>query len=500
MLTSRRPQFFRTLPILGLLVLLVSGCQTVGPDYGGVSSPNLGATFAQAKLTDLGMIHDPSSVGSPASLNAFDGSILHWSSLGDGNLQRLIEMAVSDNPSIQELSWRIYEARNVVTIVSGQKDPFADFTKSYERRKRSSSSQPFVASNGDPFNFFSVGVNSRWEIDLVGRIARETETAVAQYQAIQEDYNDLRRVIAGDLARAYVELRLNQELVKQNRINVRIQKGSLEEVKARLEAGKVTKLDEVQLRSRIGLTESQTPIYRQGVQQAYHKIALLVGRSPEECLTWILEDQPQWMPPPMGPGVPADLLRRRADIRRAEREVAAACARIGVAEAEYYPRLTLLGSISFDSREMSDLLDYNSLAFSVGPGISWNILSLGRIEAQVEIQKAQLKQACARYRQSVLTAVSEVENALVAQDQQQQRMTQLIETVQDASEAVELAIEQYKADKVSLERVVSNQRRLLRSSLELARARAELSTAGVDLFQALGGGDLQPAPSCGCHL
>ena len=485
---------------VGLMVVLLSGCQTVGPNFGGVTAPNLGVTFDQAKLNDLGMVHEPSLGPSPVSLNSFDGSMLSWSSIGDGKLQRLIETAYQNNPSVEELSWRIYESRNVVRIVSGQKDPFADFTKSYERRKRSSSSQPFVASNGRPFNFYSVGVNSRWEIDLVGRIARETEAAVADYEAIQADYNDLRRVLAGDLARAYVQLRLNQELLKQNQINVRIQKESLEEVATRIEAGKVTKLDEVQLRSRIGLTESQTPTYRQGVQQSYHKIVLLIGQTPGDTLRWILEEQPQWMPPPMGPGVPADLLRRRADIRRSEREVASACARIGVAEAEFYPRLSLLGTLSFDSRSMSDLLDYDSLAFSIGPGVSWNILSLGRIEAQVEIQKAQLKQACARYRQTVLTAVSEVENALVAQDQQQQRIAQLVETVQAASEAVELAVEQYQADKASLERVVSNQRRLLRSSLRLAEARAEAATASVDLFQALGGGDLASLQPYGCEL
>ncbi|TWT52841.1 Toluene efflux pump outer membrane protein TtgI precursor [Rubripirellula amarantea] len=480
---------------LAVFMLLHSGCATVGPDYGGVEPPPLNAGFlgdnAEGSVTQ---ISSESTSGLDDALNLALAQQEHpadWSFLNDEYLPMLIARSVRDNPSVDELTWRIQEAKSVVRIVSGQADPFADAFTTYERRKRSSNAQPFVASNGSPFHFFSLGVDSRWEIDIVGRIARETEAAKADYQATEEDLVNLRRVLAADIARAYINLRLNQELLRQNQLNLKVQRDSIEEVEDRIEAGQVTRLDLVQLQSRIGLTESDQPIYEQGIQQSYNLIALLMGTTPSECEAYLLRPTSQLSPPPISPEVPAELLRRRPDVRRSEREIAAACARIGVAKAEYYPRLSLLGTVSVDSRKVSNLLDYDSLVFAFGPGVTWNILSLGRIEAQVDIQKAQLKQAIARYRQSVLVAVSEVENALAAQGQQRRRIEILTQTVNDSGEAVELARQQYGADKASLERVVSNQRRLLRSSIELARARADSATAAVDLFQALGGGDVR---------
>ncbi len=164
---------------------------------------------------------------------------------------------------------------------------------------------------------------------------------------------------------------------------------------------------------------------------------------------------------------------------------------VGVAQAEYYPRLNIVGSIGYNSRKLSNLLDYDSLAWGVGPGITWNILSLGRIEAQVELQKAQLEQAIARYQQCVLTAVTEVENALVTQIRQRERISILFQSTQDAQESVDLAMEQYRVDKVSLERVDSNQRRLLQCLSDLAVARAEAATSSIDMVQALGGSELE---------
>ena len=473
------------------LLVFLPGCSIVGSNYGGVTSPPLNEDFFNSATPTQGT-HDLDDALSLALLQQEHPT--DWSFLDDEHLQMLIARSTRDNPSVEELTWRIQEARNVARIVSGQREPFADAVAGYERRKRSSSSQPFVASNGRPFNFFSVGVDSRWEIDIVGRIARETEAAMADFHATEEDLANLRRVLSGDIARAYINLRLNQELLQQNQLNLRLQRDSIEEVEARIEAGKVARLDLVQLKSRVGLTQSEQPIYEQGIKQSYNLIALLLGLTPSECDSYLLQPIAQLTPPVLSPEVPANLVRRRPDVRRTEREVAAACARIGVAQAEYYPRLSLLGTVSMDSRKVSDLLDYDSLVFGFGPGITWNILSLGRIEAQVDIQKAQLKQAVARYRQSVLVAVSEVENALAAQDQQRRRIEMLTQTVKDSGEAVELAREQYNADKASLERVVSNQRRLLRSSIELARARAESATAAVDLFQSLGGGEVQLTP------
>lgn len=464
----------------GIICFLASGCASVTRDFNPQILPvPQGDYFQRDSRSHI-------SSGLPIS----------WASLDDGVLPGLIHQALAGNPSIDELSWRVREAKQVVRIVSGQADPFADFIAGYERRKRSSSSQPFVQSNGLPFNFFSIGLNSRWEIDLVGRIEQETKASVADYFATAEDLADFRRLLAGDVARSYVQLRLGQELKYENEKNAKLQRSSIPLVKDRITAGKVSRLDLVQLESRVSLTESDTPLFDQGVQLSLHQIALFSGQTPGNKSANLLHPMPQVSVPAFEPEVSANLVRRRPDIRRAEREVEAAFARIGVAKAEYYPRLNILGTISFDTRSISDLLDFDSLAFSIGPGVSWNILSLGRIEAQVEIQRTQLKQAIARYRQTVLTAVSEVENALAAQRLQHERIQVLERSLREANESIELAVEQYKADQVSLERVVSNQRRLLQSSILLAEAKAARATAAIDLIQALGGSEIEPCLQC----
>ena len=456
-----------------------SGCAMVGPDYSGVSSPPLGGQFIRERQE-----------------YAAAATIPNWQAYEDDTLNMLIQMACSNSPNLKELAWRIAESRAITGIVSGQRQPFADAGATYERRKRSSNAQPFVASNGDPFDFFSVGVNSRWEIDIVGRIARETEAATADCHASVEDLNDVRRILVGDIARAYVQVRLYQELVQQNEANLKIQKESLKGVEARIKAGKVGKLDIFQTKSRVALTEADTPFFREALRLSLHRVAVLVGQSPNAALEAAIGQRPQVNVPNFTPGIPAELLRRRPDIRRSEREVAAACARIGVAEAEFYPRLSLNGVISLDSRSLSNLIDSDALLFGAGPSFVWNILSLGRIERSVEIQKAQVQQAIQRYRQNVLVATEEVENSLAAYHQNRQRAEILRQGVLDAKEAVKLASQQYEADKVSLERVISNQRRLRNATLEFVRARAAIATASVNLIQAVGGGNIPAETVC----
>lgn len=446
----------------------------MGPDYTGVNAPPLQPEFVNQPDTPIDV---PQSMAT-------------WSQYNDPTLDMLIGLALNESLTLKELTWRISEARSIVGIVSGQRDPFADGFATYERRKRSANSQPFVASNGQPFNFFSVGVDSRWEIDLFGRIARETEAATADYHATVEDLSDLRRILVADVVRAYVDVRLYQELIDQNEKNLKIQEMSLKAVDSRIKAGKVSRLDAVQLQSRIRLTQSDTPQFKEKLRLSLNRISVLVGQSPNVALELAIGKSPQLTAPNIAAGVPADVLRQRPDVRRAEREVAAACARIGVAESELYPRLALAGTVSLDSRKVSNLIDADSILFGVGPSFSWNILSLGRIEKKIDVQKAQLQQAVLRYQQNVIQAVSEVENGLASLDKNRQRADVLTKAVMESGEAVRLAADQYSADQVSLERVVSNQRRLLNASIELARTRAELALASVTLTQAVGGGDL----------
>ena len=474
-------QNMQRLICLAACCALFAGCRAVGPNYRGTSAPALEPNF----------VNEPASSADTSATDNAPISAASWEHFRDHRLDSLVQSALRDSPTLQELAWRINESRALLSIVSGQRDPFADAFATYERRKRSSNSQPFVAQNGDGFNFFSVGVDSRWELDLFGRIQRETEAAKADYQATIEDRNDLQRVLIADVIRAYIDVRLYQELLSQNQTNVSIQREALDKVQTRIQAGKVGRLDLVQLESRVGLTESDSPFYAEQLRLSFHRLALLVGQTPNSELEALIGVGSQLPILNIATGVPMDLLRNRPDIRRAEREVAAACARIGVAESELYPKLALAGTVSLDSRKVSSLLNSDSVLFGFGPSFSWNILSLGRIERGIEIQKAQLQQAIQRYRQAVLVAVSEVEDGLASQQKNVTRLKILHKTVFDSGEAVHLASQQYEADRVTLERVVSNQRRLLRSSIELTQTRAELARASVGLIQAVGGQQLE---------
>lgn len=452
----------------------LSGC-TVGPDFRGVPAKTLAANFLNSPNAESWQ--SPHLPARP-----------QWHRFEDPKLNQLIDMALVESPNVKELHWRIREASALVAVVSGQLKPFAELGATYERRKRSSSSQPFVGPNGDAFDFFSTGINSQWELDLVGRIRRETQAATAEYQVTVADLHDVRRLLVGEIARTYIRVRLYQDLQRTTRANLGIQSESLESVNTRIAAGKVGNLDLVQLNSRLRLTESDIPVFTEQLKLALNQLAVLVGEYPSQPFFEFVGYSPQINTPLIGRGIPADLIRYRPDIRRSERDVTAETARVGVATAELYPRLSLLGTISIDSRNFSSLVSSDSLAFTIGPSLSWNILSLGRIEKAVEAQKARVEQAIQRYQQTLLTAVSEVENSLVSYHENNQRSSVLREAVENAAKAVELAEDQYTVDKASLERVISNQRRLLRASVLLAETRAAIATASVDLIQATGVG------------
>ena len=459
--------------ILAALTALVSaGCKAVGPDFKGVAVPGLPATFDTSQPW-----HQPNLPERP-----------EWHRFNDPILGQLIDTALRDSPNVRELQWRIREARAILATVNARFRPEVVADATYERRERSLNAQPFVGPNGDAFDFFSGGLNSRWEIDLFGQIRRETEAATADYYVTVEELSDIKRLLIGDISRAYIQVRLFQELERQNRVNLQLQRESLGKVKDRIEAGQVGRLDLVQIESRISLTAADRPKFSERLKLAINQLSILIGTPPNEQLTaWLIQGY-QLEPPLVGYGVPADLLRHRPDMRRAERSVAAESARVGVETAELYPKLSLGGAVSLDSRSLSSLLSADSLAFALGPSFSWNLFSAGRVQNEIEAQKARWQQSIQRYHQTLLTAIGDVENALVSYHQGRQRLIILRDAVLAAEESVDLALEQYEADLGSLERVVSNQRRLLQATTMLAEARAETATAAVDLIQATGVG------------
>ena len=490
----RRRAIIAALLAAGGLSSVGVGCR-IGPDYRGTPGPPMEPTYWQRR--DVGMIDADDLIGDRDDRPDLTTTTpIVWSDLADDHLSSLISLAQSDNPSLTEARWRIVESRSLACIVAGQRCPFAEGFAGYETRKRSDNAQPFVGVLRKPFDFWTIGTAARWEIDIVGRIAKEVEAARADIGQQTALAGDVRRLISGEVARQYILLRQSQRQLDVTRENLAIQRKALAVVEDRIAAGKVTRLDEVQLRSRLELTEAGEPVFAQNVETAYHALSRLTGTTPGPRTAYLLNVEPQLAPEGVDPGLPADLLRRRPDVRAAERRVARECALVGVARSEYYPRLALLGTLAFESRKGSNLFEYESLAFAIGPQFTWNILSLGRIESAVAAQRARVQQAVANYQTVVLAAAAEVEDALAAQRRQRQRAADLREAVETAEEAVELSLEQYEAGKVTIERVVSNQRRLLRAQLELTDAEARSAEATVNAFQAIGGGAATHGGGC----
>ncbi len=480
----RRRVYGRLAASVGLAAWLVgsilfSGCMTVGPDHTTPHSAPLHGNFQSPP---------PAGLPDPA-LDQW------WAHFNDPVLQQLVMFAGQQNLTLQEAHWRIEAARRETGIVSSRLYPNIDGHAGYQYSKRSLNAQPYVAENGNPFDLFRTGYDTTWEIDLFGRIRRQREAAVADMQASIEDKHDLQRLLAADIATSYVNARLQHELleIRQRYLTRDQQAGQI--ASAQFEAGKVGRLDVVQANARIYQTATELPAYEEQLGIETTRLCLLLGQNNDGRLRSVFQQGRVPVPSLIDIGVPADLLHRRPDVRRAEREVAAASARIGVAESDFYPRLGLLGTISLSSRNASELFARDSIAFGLGPSLQWNILQYGRIENNVGKNCAQWKAALARYQQTTLVAVQEVEAGLIAYHRGRERVEVLERASQAAEMAIVLAKQQYESGQVDYQRFLSAQSRALEAAEELAVARASVALALIQVYKAAGGG-WKPLASC----
>ncbi|QEG42449.1 Outer membrane protein OprM precursor [Roseimaritima ulvae] len=456
-----------------------SGCMTVGPEHAVPESAPLHGGF-----------HSPPPEGlQDPALDQW------WAHFNDPVLQQLVMFAGQQNLTLQEAHWRIEAARRDTGIVSSRLYPNIDGHAGYQYSKRSRNAQPFVAENGSPFDLFRTGYDTTWEIDLFGRVRRQREAAVADMQAKIEDKHDLQRLLVADVATSYVNARLQHELLELRQQYLARQQEAVQLATAQFQAGKVSRLDVVQANALIYQTATEIPAYEQELGVETTRLCLLLGQSNDGRLRTVFERGRVPVPSLIDIGVPADLLTRRPDVRRAEREVAAACAEIGVAESDFYPRLGLLGTISLSSRNASEMFASDSIAFGMGPSLQWNILQYGRIENNVGKHCAQWKAAIARYQQTTLVAVQEVEAGLIAYHRGRDRVEVLERASQAAEMAIVLAKQQYQAGEVDYQRLLTAQTRALEAAEELAVARASVALALIKVYKAAGGG-WKPLASC----
>jgi NodT family efflux transporter outer membrane factor (OMF) lipoprotein len=457
--------------------LLLAGC-AVGPDYQAPKSSVPG------DWSDKGNGLDPatSRVKSQAAVVAD-----WWKTFGDAELTSLVERAAVSNLDLKLAEARIREARGLRGVTAGAMLPAVDAGGSYSRN-RFSENVP-VPGAGQQGNFYQAGFDASWELDVFGGIRRSIEAADAGVEATIETRRDVLVTLLAEVARNYIEVRGLQAQVDVAIQNLDAQKKTLELTQARLQAGRATELDVVRAQAQASATASQIPVLESARIQSTHRLGVLLGREPGSLRQELLAATKIPPPPPEVPvGLPSELLRRRPDLRRAERELAAATARIGVATAELYPKFSLTGFFALQSVKASDFATWGSRAWSVGPSINWSIFQGGRIRAQIEVENARQEQAAIVYERSILVALQEVEDALIAYVKEQAHRAELSDAVAANVKAVDLANQRYTQGLVDFLNVLDAQRSLYVSQDALIQSERRISEDLVALYKALGGG------------
>ncbi|WP_421725925.1 efflux transporter outer membrane subunit [Bauldia sp.] len=469
---------------------LMAGCAIVGPDFTTPAAPKQphwvrAAVASHAQYAGVTERRQP--------------SVEWWRRFNDPVLNQLVAMAYQQNLTLQIAGLRIIEARAQLGIVIGDQFPQTQKVGAEYKRERVSKNVGILRDIAEVIDFdptfqtWSTGFDAGWELDIWGKVRRGIEAATANLVAQIADYDDVLVIITGDVATAYVTIRELQEELALARRNVNTQSESLRITELRFKNGVTTELDVDEAKALLNSTKAEIPALEADLVKAKNALAVLLGVPPGQIDG--LVDRPGAIPRPpaeVGLGIPADLLRRRPDIRAAEMRAAAQSAQIGVAKADLYPQFGISGQIGFKATDLDDLFSNQSLTGLINPGISWDFLNYGRIRNNVRVQDARYQALIVNYQQTVLEAYSEVESALTAFLKAKQEALYLSRAVEASRKATRVAIEQYRDGTTDFTRVLNTQTTLLRTEQRLASVRADVVVNLIAVYKALGGG-WQPA-------
>jgi NodT family efflux transporter outer membrane factor (OMF) lipoprotein len=427
-----------------------------------------------------------------------------WTTLRDPELDSLIQRAMQGNLSLQRTAERILQSRSTLIRTGADLLPNVKAGGTYAHLNTgknggfssllgSSGGGSSSGSNSQPMgintDLWQEGLDASWEIDVFGGQRRKIEAAADDLSAAVEDRRSAMISLIAEVARDYLQLRGLQERLSIAQDNLRLQQDTLDLTRSLRRAGFNSELDVSRAQTLVAQTRAGIVPLRTQITQMEFAIDTLLGSNPGSLSGELEKGLPVPAAPPLVTiGLPSDLLRRRPDIRGAERAIAAANARIGQYVADYYPKFNISGYFGTDSPEFQHVFDWESRYFLIDPGISWNILDFGRTAANIEIQKAIYRQALLSYQDTVLTALREVEDALVAYGNEQDHHAALAEAVGSARSAVDISRDQYKQGLVDFLQVLDAQRQLLSAQDELAQSDEAISTNLVALYKALGGG------------
>jgi NodT family efflux transporter outer membrane factor (OMF) lipoprotein len=493
------PRSFICLSILFTAIALTCGCTSwreyidngfkVGPNYGKPPAP---------------VAKDWIDADDQRVRTESDDLSKWWTVFNDPVLDSLICDAYRQNLSLRVAGMRVLEARAQLAIDTGNLLPQTQTsTGDFKWNGLSDNTANNVLQFSVPpsgvsavtfptfkrwYGQWDVGFNLSWELDFWGRFRRAVEADSASLDASVENYDDVLVTLLGQVATAYAQMRITEQRIKYAQENVKLQGETLAIVEARFKQRTVTKLDLAQAKSTLEQTEATIPELEISLRQSTDQLCILLGIPPEELRARLGPGPIPTAPVEVAAGIPADLLRRRPDVRKAERQAAAQSADIGVAEAEFYPHIAINGTWLYSAEFFKNLLKPTALNGSIGPTFTWNILNYGRILNNVRLQDAKFYELVATYQNTVLSAAQDVENGLVTFLKAQRRAKFQADSVTDAKEAVEIGLAQYKAGTIDFTRVTQLEQNLVTQQDTLAQAQGEIVTGLIQVYKALGGG------------
>jgi outer membrane protein, multidrug efflux system len=478
-----------------MLGVVLAGC-TVGPDY-------------QAPA-----IATPAHYAEPSAAAPNAGIAEWWGSFQDPTLDRLIAQAVRDNLDVQAAASRIREARQQEIVAGAAAWPTLQVDDQFTRTHLSQNSlaagtlgsllggpvgtrnatsegagQAGIGFPGADFNTFQLGFDASWELDLFGKTRRGVEAARYSTDAAVWNQRDTLVSLTAEVADTYLQLRSAQQRLAIAQAELRRQQDLLAVVQAQARGGLVTGLDLRQQETQVASAASQVPAFEADAKVRRHALAVLLGEAPEALDGDLATPEAlPAVPPDVPVGLPSELLRRRPDIRAAERQLASATANIGVAVADFYPQITLTASPALVSTALSNLVSWSSRSLGAGVGLVWPIFQAGKTKANVAIADERAQQALLTYRKTVLTALQDVEDALANYAAEQQRLAALQRSLRAARAASDVARQQYRSGLVTFTTVLNAEAALNTAEDQTAQSNAAVTRDLVALYKALGGG------------
>jgi NodT family efflux transporter outer membrane factor (OMF) lipoprotein len=469
------------------LAALLSGCTMVGPDY---KQPSVEVNQNWLDTKD------------PRLHTQYQDYRTWWKAFNDPTLDRLIETAYRENLNLRVAGVRVLAARAQLGIATGQLYPQTQQVTGSYQKERISAGTPFIGSSnvGSSFGGLSlaesqIGLTASWEIDFWGKFRRAIESADAGLMASIANYDSTLVSLTANVANFYITIRTVERRLNIARRNVETQRESLEIAKARFEGGTTSQRDVDQAKTILTSTEATIPPLKIQLRQTTDVLCVLLGMAPN-LLTSQLQGKSAVIPAPPAQvvvGIPVDLMRRRPDIRAAEYNAMAQCAQIGVAKAELYPALSLLGTFGFLASDvgkshLAGMFNWRNRSGSMGPSVTWNIFNYGQITNNIRFQDAQFQELLVTYQNTVLSAQQDVEDNLAGFLRTQEQVVALKESVVAAQSSLDLAVIQYREGITDFTTVLTAEQALLSAEDSLASGMGNISRFLVGVYRSLGGG------------